>query len=223
MPEREADAREGGRADGRRRPGSPRDELERIEEERRARKEEIRVRIMDAFLEACGERGYAEVRVRDVADRFGGSRGQFYKHFSNLEDCFGAAYEREASQLVDRLLEKGAAAASWRAGLRAALLELGAYLRERPLVARALLLSVHISGSRTRARRTEIFERLSRAVDSARRENESRHSPPPLTALFMVSAIEAAAVSCLVQENPQGFTEVVPELEQLIFAAYFTA
>jgi AcrR family transcriptional regulator len=222
MPERASDASESGRADGGRRVRSPRGELQRIEEERRARKEEARARIMEAMLEACGERGYSKVRVQDVVDRYGGYRGQFYKHFSNLEGCFDAAYEREASQLADRVLTKGAAAGSWRAGLRAALSELGAYLEERPTVARALLLGVHISAQRTRARRTEIFERLSRAIDSARRETESRHSPPPLTALFMVSAIEAAMVSALVQENPHGFLEVVPELEQLIFAAYFT-
>lgn len=71
------------------------------------------------------------------------------------------------------------------------------------------------------AKRNELLERLSQAVDSARRESESRHSPPPLTALFMVSAIEASAVAALLSDEPQRFGEAVPELAQMIVGAYF--
>jgi AcrR family transcriptional regulator len=223
MPERADDASEGNRADHGRRFRSPHDELERIEAERRAHKESLRVEIMEAALEVCGDRGYAMARVQDVVDHYGGYRAQFYRHFPNLAECFDAAYQREAEMLVGRVLRRGANAATWAEGLRAALLELADYLKERPSVARALLLSVHISAQRTRGRRTEILERLSRAIDSARRETGSRHSPPPLTALFMVSAIEAAMVSALVEETPETFLEVVPDLERLVLAAYFTS
>ena len=92
---------------------------------------------------------------------------------------------------------------------------------ERPLIARALLIDVHLAGEPAGELRKEMFERLSRAIDSARRETESRHSPPPLTALFMVSAIEAAVVAALVRGDPDSFAESAPELEQLVLAAYF--
>jgi hypothetical protein len=71
------------------------------------------------------------------------------------------------------------------------------------------------------AKREEVFERLTRAIDSARRETESRHSPPPITAAFMLSAIEESVVMALVKDEPGRFAETVPELTFLAAAAYF--
>lgn len=176
---------------------------------------------MDATLAACGEIGYRAVTVDDVTERYGGSRAQFYSHFASLKECYAAAYETEAERLCTEILRAGGAEPSWRDGLHTALATTAAFVRERPLIARALLIDVHLAGEPAGELRKEMFERLSRAIDSARRETESRHSPPPLTALFMVSAIEAAVVAALTRGDPDGFAESAPELEQLVLAAYF--
>jgi hypothetical protein len=120
------------------------------------------------------------------------------------------------------MLSAGASAASWREGLLAALEELGRYLEERPLEARGLLVEVHVAGKPAAARRREVLERLTRAVDSARRETKSRHSPPPLTAPFIVGAIDAAATSALYKVRPHEFAEAaMPDLLWMAVGAYF--
>lgn len=176
---------------------------------------------MGAMLLACGELGFRQVTVEEVLGRYGGYRAQFYRRFTNLGECYTAAYEAEAEKLCEQLLEAGAGEPSWRRGLDAALRLLAGFVREQPLVARALLVDVHIAGGPALAKRKEIFERLSRALDGARRETESRHSPPPLTALFMVSAVEASVVSALIAGEPQRFEEALPEIVEMIGAAYF--
>jgi len=200
---------------------SPRRELEWIREFQQSRREDLRGAIMAATLLACGELGFNKVTVEAVLERYGGYRAQFYRHFANLGDCYAAAYEAEAGRLCDQLLRAGAAQPSWRQGLSAALAELATFVRERPQAARALLVDVHIAGEPAMSMRNEMFERLSRAVDSARRETESRHSPPPLTSLFMVSAIDATVVSTLLRDQLECFADTVPDLAAIVFAAYF--
>ena len=212
-----------GDGDGGARPGAnpPRGELEWFREFQRNRSDDLRGAIMAATLLACGELGYNKVTVEAVLERYGGYRTQFYRHFASLGDCYAAAYEDEAGRLSDELLRAGAAQPTWRQGLRAALAELATFVRERPQAARALLVDVHIAGEPAMSTRKEMFERLSRAIDSARREIDSRHSPPPLTALFMVSAIDAAVVSTLCSGQPERFGDTAADLAQIVFAAYF--
>jgi AcrR family transcriptional regulator len=182
---------------------------------------QLRETIMAAMLRACGQWGYRGVTVQRLLDGYGGNRAQFYRQFASLDVCYLAAYEAETERLGAEILAAGAAGADWRSGLRAALDQLARFAAARPLVARALLIEVHLAGPAAADKRREMLERLSRAVDSARRENQSRHSPPPLTALFMVSAIEAAAVAALAAEEPHRFEEIVPELVEVVCAAYF--
>lgn len=182
---------------------------------------ELEEKIRGAMLLACGELGFHRVTVQDVLERHGGNPAQFYRHFASLDECYAAAYEAETGRLCAEILRAGAAGPTWRQGLRDALDALGSFVRERPLAARALLIDVHIAGGSAMDKRKEMLERLSRAIDSARRDTESRHSPPPLTALFMVSAIEASAVAALLSGEPQRFEEAVPELAEIVAAAYF--
>jgi len=187
------------------------------DERQRAR---LRETMMEAMLAAAGEQGFGAVTVEDVIARCNANREQFYEQFSDLRDCFQAAYRDEAGRLCEGMLRAGASAASWREGLHAAIQILVTFVVERPLIARALTIDVHLAGEPAHEARREIQERLSRAVDSGRAEIESGYSPPPLTALFMVSAIDAAVVTALVRGKPESFAEAAPELEQLVATAY---
>jgi len=186
-----------------------------------AERSSLRERIMEATLVTVGERGYSHTSVAAVIERYGGYRLQFYKQFASLADAYASAYAAHADRLAQRVLAAGAEPPSWREGLRAALAELAEFLAAQPLLARGLLLGVHIAGGRAQAHRNEVLERLSRAVDSARRESGARHSPPPVTALFMVSAIEASAVTALNSGEPGRFAEAAADLEKVVCIAYF--
>jgi|SRR5881394_278812 len=200
---------------------SPRVELARIRAAQTGETTRLKERIMEAAIEACGEHGYREATVQDVIDRYGGHRQQFYKHFSGKAECYAAAYEFEVDRLYATLGDRASAEPSWHQGLVTLLAGLGEFLCERPTFARGLLVEVYVAGGPALLKRMEVFERLTRAVDSARRETESRHSPPPVTATFMVGAIEAAVTSALSRAEPQDFVDAVPELAEMIIAAYF--
>jgi AcrR family transcriptional regulator len=200
---------------------TPRGELARIRAAQAGQTSQLRERIMEAVLETCGKRGYRDTSVQDVIDRYGGYRHQFYRHFASKAACYAAAYEFEVERRCTALAVLAAAESNWCRGLVAVLQELADFLCERPVLARGLLVEVHVAGGPALLKRLEVFERLTRAIDSARRETESRHSPPPVTATFMVGAIEAAVIQALVRADPQDFAAAVPELAHMILAAYF--
>jgi AcrR family transcriptional regulator len=200
-----------------------RPKLAQIREEQARRDSPLRRQVMEAMLCACGERGYRKVSVQDVIERYGGYRLQFYTLFASKAECYAAAYDLHAELLCDELL--GAAAArggNWRERLVAALDALASFAVEQPLLARGLLVQVFVAGEPAMGKRSEMIERLSRAMDSARRETGSRHSPPPETAPFMIGAIESAVVSALAQGSEASLAErAMPELARIAGSLYF--
>jgi AcrR family transcriptional regulator len=215
-------AHDGSIDDAERREGTPRSELARIRASREEQSSAVRSRIMAAVLETCGDRGFRTASVQDAIDRCGVSRVQFYRHFGSKADAYAAGYEAEIGALCERVLEAGRAAPGWRPGLRAALCELARYLAERPALARGLLVEVHVAGEPALAKRAAAHERLAAAIDAARREaGEGSPSPPPLTARFMLGAVDSAAAGALVRDDAPGFAATVPELAHMIVAAYF--
>jgi AcrR family transcriptional regulator len=200
---------------------TPRRELRRLDEAEAQKVEDVHAEIMEAMLTVSGEIGYRKVAVRHVLERYGGYRLQFYRHFESKAQCYAVAYEVEVERLVDGMLRAGAEEESWRDGLRAALEFLSAFIRERPALARGLLTEVHVAGGAALAKREEVFERLSHAIDSARRETGSRHSPPPVTAMFIVGAIDGAVGDVLARGAPEDFELAIPELVEMANVAYF--
>jgi len=174
---------------------------------------------MDSMLHCCGELGYRRVTVEHVYRHFGGYRGLFYKHFRNKADCFIAAYEAEADWLYAQLA-RAAARGMRRQEIQVALETLAAYVVEQPTRAKAIFCEVHIAGADALGKRREVLERLSRALDSACRDTRSRHSPPPITAEFMVCVIDQAVSSALVAGRPEQFAQDLPELTALICQVY---
>lgn len=161
---------------------------------------------MKATLRVVGERGFQNANVRLVLKHYGGNRAQFYKHFRSIADCYEQAYAAEAERLCEILLAAGREPDSWQAGMEVALCKLAGFVGEQPALARGLLIEVHTAGEPSLRVRREVFERLSRAIDSARRETKSRHSPPPLTAIFIVHMIDAAVVDSLLRESAEQFS-----------------
>lgn len=199
--------------------GTPHAELARLLETRKQREGEIRARLEAGTLLAVAELGYARTTVQAVLDRSAVSRNRFYREFDNLRECFAAAYSGEIDLLTERLL--AGCGDGWGEGLDSGLSVLRGLVLERPLLARALLVEVHVAGEPALAKRREVWERLSHALDGARRETAvPRHSPPPLTAAFMLGAIEAAVCDYLLEGTGDNFGEMLAELRALIRGAY---
>jgi AcrR family transcriptional regulator len=197
----------GGRHKADFRSGTPRGELTRIRESRDRQAEETHNEILRAMLAVCGEKGYRRVAVQDVIDRYGGNRVQFYRHFASKADCYAAAYEHEVGRLVERIFAAGLA-------------ELACFAAADPSLARGLVVEAHVAGGPALKRRTEVCERFARAIDAGRGDAVPSHSPPPITARFMVGAIESSLTDALVAGEPQAFSAAVPELAHMVVATY---
>jgi AcrR family transcriptional regulator len=174
-----------------------------------------------AALEISGEEGYRKLTVERILGRAELGRESFYGCFENAQSCYAIAYGDTAEELVSELLGLAYQEDGWRSGMRAALAGLGKFLEAEPMLARGMLLQVHVAGGAAIVKRDEVFERLSRAIDTARRENASRHSPPPIAAPVILNAVEAAASKHLRVEEPSRFAESIPDLLFLATAIYF--
>jgi AcrR family transcriptional regulator len=174
---------------------------------------------MEAVLLTSGELGFQSATVGATARRYGGDPAQFYRHFDGLGDGFAAAYDWQVERISNEALAAAAAAGDWRDGLQDALEVFAAFVEARPLTARALLVEVHVAGEAAMAARRRAFERLTRAIDSARRADPP-HPPPPTTGLFMVGAIEGSMISALASGRPSAFAAAIPGLSRLVAAAY---
>jgi AcrR family transcriptional regulator len=200
---------------------TPRGELERLREVREHQRAEVASRIMEAMLEVCGERGYRRASVQNVLDRCGASRRQFYGHFRSKADCYADAYEIEIEHRYAALVGAASQERTWAPAVLTALGEMADLLESRPGLARGLLIEVHVAGGRAMRKRAEVLARLAEALDGAREDPGVRHSPPPLTSSFMLSAIEAFITGTLLRAAPQEFGAGMRELAEMVLSAYF--
>lgn len=181
----------------------------------------VRAEIMEAMLVACGELGYRELAVKDVLERYGGHRVQFWQHFASKEECFALAYAAWAERLVAELLAAAAGAADWRSAVRAALVSLFRFLDAHPRLARALLLDADVAGEPALSRREEAIQLLGERIDSARAEVDPAAAPPPLTGLFVAGGIANHLSEQLAAGAAGAPWQSLPELMRFATTPYF--
>jgi AcrR family transcriptional regulator len=151
-----------------------------------------------AALELSGEVGFERMTVAALVERSGSNLDRFYRTYADKADCYAVAYAAGMEELAAGALRACAGEPGWAGGMRAALAWLGELVEAEPTVVRGLLGETRAVDARTRANRMEVFERLSSAIDGARREAEmSGHTPPPLTAPFILGGIETSVLHFL--------------------------
>lgn len=180
-----------------------------------------RQRLLEAILIVSGELGYDQVAVRHVIQRAKTSRATFYKHFEDREDCFAQAHRDAGEWLYQRLIGAARRQPTWREGLRGAMAELLEFCANRPAIAKALFVEVHAAGERALVQRRELMERFSRALDSARHEIPSRQAPPPVTATFIVGAIDTLVSAKLMDGDAERAPEMLPGLLHFVVMQYY--
>ncbi|MGH2973451.1 MAG: TetR/AcrR family transcriptional regulator [Solirubrobacterales bacterium] len=180
-----------------------------------------RERLLEAMLLVSGELGYEQVAVKHVIERARASRATFYKHFEDREDCFAQAHRDATQWLYQRLTGAARRQPSWREGVRAAMAELLEFCANQPEIAKAIFVEVHAAGKQALAQRRDLMERLSRALDSARREIPTRQAPPPVTSTFMVGAIDTLVCAKLMDGDASRAPEMLPGLLYFVVMQYF--
>lgn len=176
---------------------------------------------LEAMLLSVGARGYEKASVAEVLERSGLSRERFQRSFGDKATCFARAYEMAAERLCGEVLEAGRGAPSWRAGFRAALARLLRTVAEQPLLSKALLIEVRAARGEAWAKHQQMVDRLIVALDTGRAEPGARDSVAPLTAQFVVGAIEESLCAEIGAGRAAMVERLLPDLSHLAVLNYF--
>jgi AcrR family transcriptional regulator len=177
--------------------------------------------MREAILLVAGAEGYEAATLQEVASRADVTRAQFQRRYGSREECFAEAYEEAAESLVERLLEAGREAPTWRLGFRAALTELLRFVAEQPLLAKALLIEVRAARGEAWATHQRLVDRLVKAIDTARSQPGALRSASPMTAGFMVGAIEESLALEIGAGRATEAERLLPDLAHLVVLNYF--
>lgn len=120
-----------------------------------------RARLITAMLARVAAQGYAKTTVSGVAAAARVSPNVFYDFFADKDECFLAACEEQAAELLGEITA-APAGAGWVERTR---LGVAAYLRwwqERPELTRAYFLEMPMAGERAMAQRQRAYEPFAR-------------------------------------------------------------
>jgi AcrR family transcriptional regulator len=182
---------------------------------------EARGELIEAVLALVGEGGYQRLTQQAVLERAGSNSRAFHRHFEDLSDAFGAAYESVATRLTADLLEAGRIGESWRAGFRSALEAFLRWVETESQLARVLLVEYRVAGGRSADVHEELCERLARAIDTAREQSGPQLDPPSMASSFVLGAIEFATADKVIRGETDSMAELAGNLAYFGVLAYF--
>jgi AcrR family transcriptional regulator len=177
--------------------------------------------VLEAMLLTVGELGYAKATVREVIARARITEDRFHRHFGGKEACFARAYAEAAERLQGELLDACEFAPDWKGGFEAGLTALLRTVAEQPLTARALLIEVKAARGEAWAKHQEVVERLTAAIDSAREQPGARPNASPMTAGFVVGAIEESLCIEIAAGRAEQAERLLGDLTRLAFLQLF--
>ncbi len=170
-------------------------------------------RILDAMAEAIAENGYASTAVADVLDHCGMSRRTFYRHFSNKEECFLAAYDFAAGRVGDRVAwEFVNAGPDWRGRIRRAFEIFMAFVVSEPAFARLCLVDILAAGPRALERRDAAARRFTGFLEEAAGAAPVDHYVPPAVPEAIVGGVQSVITSRLLNGRAHELPHLVDDL-----------
>jgi AcrR family transcriptional regulator len=212
-------------------PGLPRGRSSLPQQDVRASQ---RQRLLRSAIAVVSESGYQQVTVADIVRRAKVSRGAFYEHFANKEECFLAATAEGRELMLARVVSEASAVSEARAGseasadaaeeglLRGAIRGYLAFLRDEPAFARVFYLHMPAAGEAA-ARRLDagprIFANLNRTWHERGRKRHPEWPVLPDEAYLALAGATVELVRSLVYSDR---TEALPELEDTVVALHLT-
>jgi AcrR family transcriptional regulator len=176
------------------------------------------IRLREALLDLCVERGYANLELEDLLGRAGVERADFEREYADLDACFAAILGQVYAEFFVRAQEAVAGQSGWRDRMRATGYALLRYLRADERVARLAAVEAQHAGEGAQQLFLETFNRLVDLIDEGSAEASGPDSPSRATALG-VGGVMFARIQEAVAEGELGLGE--EEIPQLMYAAVF--
>jgi AcrR family transcriptional regulator len=172
-------------------------------------------------VEVVAEKGYEATTVDDVIARAGVGADEFYRRFSDLEDCALKAYEAFIADFKWRVGTAYARQPEWRTALRAAAYATADWMTEMPkLVPFGTVEVLAMKSEMARVRREEVFIYCAGLIDEGRKAAADPDAIPPGAAMVAIGSI-MQLLTHKVQKgaeiDPHGIT---PEMMYAVVRTY---
>jgi AcrR family transcriptional regulator len=178
--------------------------------------ESQRSRLERAFTILLAEHGYAGVRIGELARVARVSRGAFYEHFSDKEDCLFSAYDRFAGDLLEAMTADIAAETTWGDFVEAALTGYLGTLEHDRIAARAFLVEMDAAGPRARERRRGGVQMLATMLrdrhEAIRRLDPTLAPLPEPVFLGLCLGVRELIRERLEDDDPAPLTSLAPAI-----------
>lgn len=174
--------------------------------------------IVDAMIRVVGRKGYLAVSVADVLTEAGVSRTTFYKHFSDKQECFLAAYDQAIGTILVAAESACDGGRIWRERARDGLAAVVALLATEPALGRTAIVEIARAGVEARRRHWTDIERFAALL-----ETDSRGKEPELpanTGLMAISAVAGLIFDELREGRAKSLPGHLPELEFALLVPY---
>jgi AcrR family transcriptional regulator len=136
-----------------------------------------RARLMDSILRLAAVEDLRELSALRIADHANVSVDAFFELFEGRDECFLAALDGLAGELIRVTTVEGLASADWHGAVCRGIAELMVYLAERPHYARTIAVEAYVGGRAAAQRNLE----LARALAGVLTEGAPGEPPGRLT------------------------------------------
>ena len=179
--------------------------------------------MLHSVIAAVSEYGYHAVTVANIVRGARVSRGAFYEHFGNKEECFLAATGEGRELMLARATSSARAlpaGASAEDKLRAAFRGYLGFLADEPAFARVFYLHMPAAGAAS-ARRLDAGPRLFANLNRTWHERaRKRHPEWPVLPEMAYLALAGAAVELVRSLVYADRTDALPDLEDTLVALH---
>src|SRR5580698_10485139 len=182
-----------------------------------------RERLLRSVIAAVSESGYLAVTVADIVRRARVSRGAFYAHFADKEDCFLAATAEGRELMIARVVSatRGLPAeACDEEVLRVACRTYLAFLAGEPAFAKVFYIHMPTAGPRAADRlgaAPGLFADLNQKWHQRAKEHHPEWPSVPSAAYLALAGATDELVRSMVRA---GRTDALPELEETLVSLH---
>jgi AcrR family transcriptional regulator len=175
-----------------------------------------RERVVALVTPVFAKRGYEGTTVEDLFAAGKVGVGNFYELFGSKEECFGAAYDRVLEAVRSQVELAASAREDWDGRTYLGLRALIAFVLERPLEARLILVEAQSAGEAALARYNALLDEALAWLRRGRGGHREARSLPRGFERAAVSGLAFYLQQCLLDSRAHEAEELFGEVADLV-------
>jgi len=162
--------------------------------------------LVEATLASITERGYPATTIRDITERAGVNRTQFYFLFEDKEECFLAVQRVVFGELEARLGLPSYDGLEWPERMKLGVDAVAEVFDEEPAIARLILLESPIAGPLAQEQHRQAVAKLMPHIDRGREMVASERQLPSSVGEMALGSVSAVLTREIQDRDLPNFT-----------------